>query len=131
MRRDCQIPDAIERTELPVESGELAEAERLLPLVYNELRRLAASFLERERPGHTLDATSLVHEAYFRLRGDRRFENRAHFFAAASEAMRRILVNQARDRKRLKRGEAGPAWNCSIGPPRSPRIPTSCWPWTR
>ncbi|MGL4552960.1 MAG: ECF-type sigma factor [Gemmataceae bacterium] len=79
-------------------------AARLLSLVYDELRRLAAAHLAGERPGHTPDATALVHEAYLRLVGDQQFEGRGHFFAAAAEAMRRILVNHARDRGRHKRG---------------------------
>jgi RNA polymerase sigma factor (TIGR02999 family) len=87
-----------------VERGEAGAAERLLPLVYDELRRLAAVHLGGERPGHTLQPTALVHEAFLRLVGDQRFDGRGHFFAAAAEAMRRILVNHARDRKRLKRG---------------------------
>jgi RNA polymerase sigma factor (TIGR02999 family) len=76
----------------------------LLPLVYDELRQLAAARMAAEAPGQTLEATALVHEAYLRLVGDQRFDGRGHFFAAAAEAMRRILVNHARDRKRLKRG---------------------------
>jgi len=79
----------------------------LLPLVYDELRKLAAQRLAREKPGQTLQATALVHEAYLRLVGSdpgRRWDGRAHFFAAAAEAMRRILVDRARDRRRLKRG---------------------------
>jgi RNA polymerase sigma factor (TIGR02999 family) len=76
----------------------------LLPLVYDELRKLAAAKMAAEAPGHTLNATALVHEAYLRLVGDQHFDGRGHFFAAATEAMRRILVNHARDRKRLKRG---------------------------
>jgi RNA polymerase sigma factor (TIGR02999 family) len=87
-----------------IERGEPRAAEQLLPLVYDELRKLAASRLAAERPGHTLDATALVHEAYLRLVGDQHFEGRAHFFAAAAEAMRRVLVNHARDRSRGKRG---------------------------
>jgi RNA polymerase sigma factor (TIGR02999 family) len=82
-------------------------AERLLPLVYDELRRLAAQRLAQEKPGLTLQATALVHEAYLRIVGDAdepRWENRAHFFAAAAEAMRRILVENARSRARFKRG---------------------------
>ena len=75
----------------------------MLPLVYDELRKLAAARMAAENPGQTLDATALVHEAYLRLVGDQRFDGRGHFFAAAAEAMRRILVNHARDRKRLKR----------------------------
>src|SRR5262249_57893832 len=68
------------------------------------LGALAAARMAAEAPGHTLDATALVHEAYLRLVGDQHFDGRGHFFAAAAEAMRRILVNHARDRKRLKRG---------------------------
>jgi RNA polymerase sigma factor (TIGR02999 family) len=90
-----------------LDAGDPKAAEQLLPLVYDELRKLAAGHLANEKPGHTLDATALVHEAYLRLvgpTGSRDFANRRHFFAAAAEAMRRILVNHARDRKRLKRG---------------------------
>src|SRR4051794_31692664 len=86
------------------QNGDRRAAAELLPLVYDELRKLAASRMASEAPGHTLDPTALVHEAYFRLVGDQDFEGRAHFFAAAAEAMRRILVNHARDRCRLKRG---------------------------
>jgi RNA polymerase sigma factor (TIGR02999 family) len=87
--------------------GEPKLARELLPLVYDELRRLAAQRLAREGPGQTLQATALVHEAYLRLVGespDRPWEGRGHFFAAAAEAMRRILVEHARRRHRLKRG---------------------------
>jgi RNA polymerase sigma factor (TIGR02999 family) len=83
-----------------IEQGDPAAAEQLLPLVYAELRRLAAAQLAREKPGQTLDATALVHEAYLRLVGDQQFVNRRHFFAAAAQAMRRILVESAR-RKQL------------------------------
>jgi RNA polymerase sigma factor (TIGR02999 family) len=89
------------------EQGDAHAAERLLPLVYEELRKLAAEKLAQESPGQTLQATALVHEAYLRLVGsdqDQSWENRGHFFAAAAEAMRRILIDRARDRKRLKRG---------------------------
>lgn len=75
-----------------------------MPLVYDELRKLASAKLSREQPGQTLNATSLVHEAYLRLVGDQQFENRGHFFAVAAEAMRRILVDRARQRNSLKRG---------------------------
>jgi RNA polymerase sigma factor (TIGR02999 family) len=85
-------------------AGDRQAAADLLPLVYDELRQLAAARMAAESPGHTLDATALVHEAYLRLVGDQQFDGRGHFFAAAAEAMRRILVNHARDRKRLKRG---------------------------
>jgi RNA polymerase sigma factor (TIGR02999 family) len=83
--------------------GDRQAAADLLPLVYDELRQLAAARMATEKPGHTLDATGLVHEAYLRLVGDQHFEGRGHFFAAAAEAMRRVLVNHARDRNRLKR----------------------------
>ena len=85
-------------------AGDCRAAADLLPLVYDELRKLAAARMAAEHPGHTLDATALVHEAYLRLVGDPHFAGRAHFFAAAAEAMRRVLVNHARDRNRLKRG---------------------------
>jgi RNA polymerase sigma factor (TIGR02999 family) len=84
-------------------AGDRQAAAELLPLVYDELRKLAAVRMAAEDPGHTLNATALVHEAYMRLVGDQQFESRGHFFAAAAEAMRRILVNHARNRNRLKR----------------------------
>jgi RNA polymerase sigma factor (TIGR02999 family) len=87
-----------------IEQGDPQAAEQLLPLVYDELRKLAAQKLAREAPGQTLQATALVHEAYVRLVGDQHFDGRGHFFAAAAEAMRRILVDAARRKKRLKRG---------------------------
>jgi RNA polymerase sigma factor (TIGR02999 family) len=90
-----------------IEQGEPHAAEQLLPLVYEELRKLAAQKLAQEKPGQTLQATALVHEAYLRLvDGDRaqHWNSRRHFFAAAAEAMRRILINRARDRGRRKRG---------------------------
>lgn len=88
------------------QQGDPKAAEELLPLVYDELRRLAAWRLANERPGQTLQATALVHEAYLRLIGneDARWEGRRHFFGAAAEAMRRILVDNARRKKRLKHG---------------------------
>jgi RNA polymerase sigma factor (TIGR02999 family) len=90
-----------------IEQGDAKAAEELLPLVYQELRKLAAGHMAREKPGHTLDATSLVHEAYLRLVGsgdNHRWENRGHFFAAAAEAMRRILVDSARRKARVRHG---------------------------
>jgi RNA polymerase sigma factor (TIGR02999 family) len=90
-----------------LERGEVQAAEQLLPLVYDELRRLAAQKLVSERPGQTLDATALVHEAYVRLvarKDARSWDHRGHFFAAAAEAMRRILVENARSKRSLKRG---------------------------
>src|SRR6478735_3635559 len=88
-----------------IESGNPSAAEQLLPLVYEELRKLAAAKLAQEKPGQTLDATGLVHEAYVRLvdaEKVQRWDCRGHFFAAAAEAMRRILVDNARRKKRLK-----------------------------
>jgi len=87
-----------------IEAGDPQAAEKLLPLVYEELRKLAVQRLAQEKPGHTLQATALVHEAYLRLVGDQQFANRGHFFAAAAEAMRRILVEKARRKKRLRHG---------------------------
>jgi RNA polymerase sigma factor (TIGR02999 family) len=90
-----------------IEQGDPQAASRLLPLVYDELRRLAARKLAREKAGQTLDATALVHEAYLRLvgrGGARAYNGRGHFFAAAASAMRRILVDRARRRATQKRG---------------------------
>jgi RNA polymerase sigma factor (TIGR02999 family) len=90
-----------------IEHGDAHAAEQLLPLVYEELRKLASQRLAQEKPGQTLQATALVHEAYLRLvdtDGEPHWNGRGHFFAAAAEAMRRILVNRARDKGRLKRG---------------------------
>jgi RNA polymerase sigma factor (TIGR02999 family) len=90
-----------------IEQGNPKAAEQLLPLVYDELRKLAAARLAQERPGQTLQATALVHEAYLRLvDGDqaRNWNSRGHFFGAAAEAMRRILLNHARDKATEKRG---------------------------
>lgn len=90
-----------------IEEGDPSASDQLLPLVYDELRKLAAAKMAQERPGQTLQATGLVHEAYLRLVDvDRvqRWDSRGHFFAAASEAMRRILIEQARRKQRLKRG---------------------------
>ncbi len=90
-----------------IEQGNSQAAEELLPLVYDELRKLAAQKMAQEKPGQTLQATALVHEAYLRLVDvdkAQHWNSRGHFFAAAAEAMRRILVNRARDNKRLKRG---------------------------
>ena len=90
-----------------IESGDPTASEKLLPLVYEELRKLAAVKLAQEKPGQTLQATALVHEAYIRIVGDgqpKDWNGRGHFFAAAAEAMRRILINRARDKHRLKRG---------------------------
>lgn len=95
-----------------LDEGDPRAAEELLPLVYDELRKLAAGHMANEAAGHTLQATALVHEAYLRLvgpGGEQTFANRGHFFAAAAEAMRRILVDSARRRKAQKRGrDRGP-----------------------
>src|SRR5262249_20963744 len=98
-----------------IEQGDRQAPDQLLPLVYDELRKLAAARMAAEKPGHTLDATALVHEAYLRLVGDQHFDDRGHFFAAAAEAMRRILVNHARDRVAHARSAPG----------RTPRTPPS------
>ncbi len=90
-----------------IESGDLSAAEQLLPLVYEELRKLAAAKLAQEKPGQTLQATALVHDAYLRLvdvEKAQHWNSRGHFFCAAAEAMRRILLNRARDKNRHKRG---------------------------
>src|SRR6267143_1693731 len=99
-----------------IQRGEKQAADRLLPLVYKELRKVASGKLAQERPGHTLQATALVHEAYIRLvtparsleskgaEGEASWESRGHFFAAAAEAMRRILVESARRHRAQKRG---------------------------
>jgi RNA polymerase sigma factor (TIGR02999 family) len=90
--------------------GDRQSLDSLLPIVYQELRRLAASYLRRERPGQTLQPTALVHEAYMRLMKDRpdRWQNRAHFCAIAAHSMRQILIEKARARDALKRGGGGP-----------------------
>jgi RNA polymerase sigma factor (TIGR02999 family) len=87
-----------------LEAGDPKAAAQLLPLVYDELRRLAAQRLAQEKPGQTLDATGLVHEAYLRLGGTGSFAGKSHFVRAAAEAMRRILVDQARKKRAAKRG---------------------------
>src|SRR5216117_3840426 len=90
-----------------IEQGDPGAAERLLPLVYDELRKLAAQKLAHEKPGQTLQATALVHEAYLRLVDVEKaapWNSRGHFFAACAEAMRRILIEQARRRQAAKRG---------------------------
>ena len=98
-----------------IEQGEQQAAGQLLPLVYDELRRLAARKLAQEKPGQTLQATALVHEAYLRIVSPQReqreqhWDSRRHFFAAAAEAMRRILIDQARHKQSAKGGEIGRA----------------------
>jgi RNA polymerase sigma factor (TIGR02999 family) len=101
----------VTRILLAVEQGDALAAERLLPLVYEELRRLAAQRLAQEKPGQTLQATALVHEAYLRLIGgdeSQQWNSRGHFFAAAAEAMRRILIENARHKQSQK---AGGGWH--------------------
>lgn len=89
-----------------ISAGDAGASDALLPLVYEELRRLGSQRLSRERAGHTLQPTALVHEAFLRLVGseEQSWENRGHFFAAAAEAMRRILIDNARQKRSLKRG---------------------------
>src|ERR1700754_725361 len=95
-------------------AGDQNALEELLPLIYNELRHLAHNFLYRERTGHTLQTTALVHEAYLKLidQRDARWQNRAHFFAIAAQAMRRILIDSARKHAAAKRG--GPQENLAL-----------------
>ncbi|MCA9739433.1 MAG: sigma-70 family RNA polymerase sigma factor [Gemmatimonadetes bacterium] len=99
-------PGAVTRLLRDFQSGDPHAGDQLYPLIYRELRRLAGSFMARERPGHTLQATVLVHEAFIRLAGQRRSEwqNRSHFMSIAASAMRRILVDHARSRGAEKRG---------------------------
>jgi RNA polymerase sigma factor (TIGR02999 family) len=90
-----------------IEAGDASASAELFPLIYDQLRRLAAQRLAQEKPGHTLQATALVHEAYLRLvegESSQEWNSRGHFFSAAAEAMRRILVENARSKKRIKRG---------------------------
>lgn len=112
-----------------IESGDPQAASQLLPLVYDELRRLAGKKLAQEKPGQTLDATALVHEAFLRLLGSEyggqpspRFNDRVHFYAAAAEAMRRILIDNARRKKSDKRGGQmqRAAWNDNMEVPAKP-----------
>jgi RNA polymerase sigma factor (TIGR02999 family) len=107
-----------------IASGDAAAAEHLLPLVYDELRNLAAAKMAREKPGQTLEATALVHEAYLRLvdgEQARQWDSRGHFFAAAAEAMRRILVENARRKKSGKHEAPGRRQDVhAIDPPQRP-----------
>jgi RNA polymerase sigma factor (TIGR02999 family) len=86
------------------QKGDRQAAADLLPLVYDEMRKLAAAKMAGEAPGHTLNATALVHEAYLRLIDERTFTGHSHFFRAAAEAMRRILIDHARQKRRIRRG---------------------------
>lgn len=92
------------------DAGDPASGEQLLPLIYDELRALAAAKMAHEKPGHTLQATALIHEAWLRVgaSGQRQWRGRAHFFGAAAEAMRRILIDNARRKASLKRGSSQP-----------------------
>jgi RNA polymerase sigma factor (TIGR02999 family) len=101
-----------------IAQGDPQAAEQLLPLVYDELRKLAAQKLAREKPGQTLEATALVHEAYLRLVDTDKilhWNSRGHFFAAAAEAMRRIALDRARDKQRLKRGGGAQRVDIDLG----------------
>src|SRR5262245_39599285 len=111
-RQSPSCPEVLPMSEVTrilsaIEQGDPSAAEQLLPLVYDELRRLAAQKMAHEAPGQTLEATALVHQAYLRLvdvEKAQQWNSRGHFFAAAAEAMRRILVEQARRKDRLKHG---------------------------
>ena len=104
---NMNVTNEVSRILMAIEDGHPLASEDLLPIVYEELRRLASAKLAREQPGQTLQATALVHEVYLRLVGAERapcWESKRHFFAAAAEAMRWILMNRARDKQRDKRG---------------------------
>jgi RNA polymerase sigma factor (TIGR02999 family) len=112
---------------LAIEQGDPLAADQLLPLVYNELRELATRKLAQEKPGQTLQATALVHDAYIRLVDTGKIEHwnsRGHFFAAAAEAMRRIVLDRARDKRRLKRGGGGRRVEIDLGevPDHAPNV---------
>ena len=113
---------AVTRILSAIDEGDPHAAAQLLPLVYDELRKLAAQRLAQEKPGHTLEATALVHEAYVRLVGtdadaQNNWNSRGHFFAAAAEAMRRILVESARRKGRQKRGGGWIRWDIAADEP--------------
>ena len=118
-----------------VAAGDRKAAAELLPLVYDELRKLAAARMMLETPGHSLDATALVHEAYLRLVGpadDHRWDGRGHFFAAAAEAMRRVLVDHARAKQADKRGGCPPGpISTRIGSVRPNSIPIGGLTWMK
>lgn len=120
----------VSRILMAIDQGDTQAANELLPLVYDELRRLAAQNLTREKPGQTLQATALVHEAYIRLvgSGDQDWDSRGHFFAAAAQAMRRILVENARRKRSKKRGgdlcRVDLQRDNVVGPTRSERLIT-------
>jgi RNA polymerase sigma factor (TIGR02999 family) len=112
---------------LAIEQGDPRAADRLLPLVYDELRRLAAHRLAQEKPGQTLQATALVHETYLRLVGEaaevERWNGRAHFFGAAAQAMRRILVERARHKNAVRRGGGRRRLDLVLAEPSAPEPP--------
>ena len=114
-----------------IEAGDQQAAEKLFPLVYGELRKLAAQKLSQEKPGQSLQATALVHEAYLRLVGDQQFDSSSHFFAAAAEAMRRILVDSARRRHSQKHGGLHAASTCLTWPIALRMDRLICWLWMR
>ena len=117
-----------------IEQGEAHAAEQLLPLVYSELRQLAAEKLAQETPGQTLQATALVHEAYLRLVDHERaqhWNSRGHFFAAAAEAMRQILVQNARRKSRVKHGGGCTRIDMDDLEIAAPERSRTCWPWMR
>ncbi len=118
-----------------IDQGDPCAAERLLPLVYDELRQLAAQKLSQEKPGQTLQATALVHEAYVRLLGpnkiDRGWDSRGHFFAAAAEAMRRILIDGARRKAGSNTAASETEWSSTTTVSSSRTIPINFWPSTR
>jgi RNA polymerase sigma-70 factor (ECF subfamily) len=107
------------------QNGSERALERLIPLVYAELHQLASRNMSRERPGHTLQTTALIHEAYVKLAGQRdvHWQNRAHFFGIAAQVMRRILVDHARQERRLKRGGDAPRVPLQETEPPSPDLP--------
>lgn len=111
---DTPDSDGVTRLLVEWQNGNQKALDSLIPLVYQELRAIAGRYLSRESPGHTLQSTALVHEAYFRLIGQRRvrWQNRAHFFGIAAQMMRRILIDHARRQSRDKRG--GPAPKLSL-----------------
>jgi len=110
MSSSSETPGEATRILLQLSGGNRAAVDELAPLLYQELRRIAAAQLRRERPGHTLQVTALVHEAYLKLVDQRQvnWQNRAHFFGVAAQAMRRILLDYAKTRSRGKRGGGAP-----------------------
>jgi RNA polymerase sigma factor (TIGR02999 family) len=111
---DLPDPEGVTRLLVEWQNGDQKALDSLIPLVYQELRSIAGRYLSRESPSHTLQSTALVHEAYFKLIGQRRvrWQNRAHFFGIAAQMMRRILIDHARHQARDKRG--GPAPKLSL-----------------